>query len=102
MQFRPSVNLRAISRIFCARQAVLLIAIFIDIREAEATDFTIGAPQVIYTKSQRKSAGGSNWPDGSIGVASNGDGTYDFYAANGPKPTFTTGTLTNPGGSSKT
>ena len=81
---------------------VLLAAIFFgEVHSAHATPLTIGAPQLIYTKSQRKSAGGSNWPDGSIGVVANGNGTYDFYAANGPKPTFTTGTLTNPGGSAK-
>src|SRR3954471_13358359 len=61
----------------------------------QAQDFSIGGPETIFTKSQR-SSGGANWPDGNFGVVSNGDGTYDFYAANSSKTTLTTGTLTNP------
>jgi hypothetical protein len=80
---------------------VFLLAAFLEVREVHGGSISIGAPEVIYSKSQRKSAGGSNWPDGSIGVVSNGNGTYDFYAANGPKPTLTTGTLTNPGSAAR-
>src|SRR6185295_14682040 len=57
----------------------------------------IGAAEVVYTKGQRKSGGGSAWPDGSFGVVSNGNGTYDFYGANSSKSVLTTGTLTDPG-----
>src|SRR3954466_9696926 len=70
----------------------LMLTSFHDVR---AQDFSIGGPETIFTKSQR-SSGGANWPDGNIGVVSNGDGTYDFYAANSSKTTLTTGTLTNP------
>jgi hypothetical protein len=63
-----------------------------------AQSFSIGGPEIIYTKGQR-SAGGANWPDGNFGVVSNGDGTYDFYAANSSKSTLTTGTLANPAAS---
>src|SRR3954452_6077755 len=63
-----------------------------------AQSFSIGAAETIYTKSQR-SSGGSSWPDGSFGVVSNGNGTYDFYAANSSKTTLTTGTLTDPAAS---
>jgi hypothetical protein len=63
-----------------------------------AQSFSIGASETIYTKSQR-SSGGSSWPDGSFGVVSNGNGTYDFYAANSSKTTLTTGTLTDPAAS---
>jgi hypothetical protein len=76
-------------------------ALALPLGDARGANLTVGGPELIYSKSQRKSAGGSNWPDGSIGIVSNGNGTYDFYAANGSKPTFTTGTLTNPGGASK-
>jgi hypothetical protein len=62
-----------------------------------AAEFSIGAPEVVYTNSQRKSGGGSNWPDGSFGVISNGNGTYDFYGANSSNSVLTTGTLTDPG-----
>lgn len=65
-----------------------------------AIDISVGPPQTIYTTSQRR-AGGAAWPDGSIGVISNGNGTYDFYAANSSKITLTTGTLGNPAGSKK-
>lgn len=68
---------------------------------AAAIDFNIGAPQVIYSNSQRKSAGGANWPDGSLGAVANGNGTYDFYGANASSPVVTTGTLNTPGASKR-
>jgi hypothetical protein len=60
-----------------------------------AIDISIGSPQIIYTKSQRK-AGGTAWPDGSFGVVSRGNDEYDFYAANKSTSTLTTGPLSNP------
>ncbi len=84
----------------CATPLILLAGAFLGLEPIWAIDFTIGAPEIVYTKSQRK-AGGSNWPDGNLGVISNGDGTYDFYGANGTKPVMTTGTLLNPAISKK-
>src|SRR5690349_12177612 len=81
----------------CTRAAAFLVLIFIAIDAASAVDFSIGAAEVVYTKSQRKSGGGSNWPDGSFGVIANGNGTYDFYGPNSSKTVLTTGTLNNPG-----
>jgi hypothetical protein len=57
--------------------------------------FSIGAKDTVYTSSQRKKKA-KYWPDGNFGVLSNGDGTYDFYAANSSKIKVTTGTLDNP------
>ncbi|MCI0332618.1 MAG: hypothetical protein L0228_05285 [Planctomycetes bacterium] len=81
--------------------AVVLAAVLIEVGAARAIDFTIGAPEVIYTKSQRKSRGGSYWPDGNLGVVGNGNGTFDFYGANASKSVLTTGTLTDPGASKR-
>lgn len=86
---------------YLARLAFLIAVIVIGSGTVHAATFSIGAPEIIYTKSQRSSGGGSAWPDGNLGVISNGDGTYDFYGANGSKPVLTTGTLTKPGGSKK-
>src|SRR4051794_27427281 len=94
-QNRMGVQCRSALTYF-VKFAVLLAAAFIEIDAARAIDFSIGAPQVIYSNSQRKSGGGANWPDGNLGVVANGDGTYDFYAANASNPVMTTGTLTNP------
>jgi hypothetical protein len=79
----------------CTKPTALVAFLFIGEGALEAANITIGAPEIIFTKSQRK-AGGSSWPDGNLGVVSNGDGTYDFYGANSSKTTLTTGTLTNP------
>ncbi len=57
--------------------------------------FSVGAKETVYTSSQRKKKGKS-WPDGNFGVVSNGDGTYDFYAANSSKIKVTRGTLDDP------
>ena len=46
---------------------VLLAAAFIAVVDVRAVDFSIGGPEVIYTKSQRKSAP-VLWPDGNLGV----------------------------------
>jgi hypothetical protein len=78
--------------------SVLIGLTFLPSGPARGQGFSIGGPEVIYTKGQR-SAGGANWPDGNFGVVSNGNGTYDFYAANSSKTTLTTGTLSNPAGS---
>ena len=79
------------------RAAAVFIAICVAAGTASAAEFSIGAAEVVYTKSQRKSGGGSSWPDGSFGVVSNGNGTYDFYGANSSKSVLTTGTLNDPG-----
>jgi hypothetical protein len=85
-----------------ARCLVLLLVVVVT-NETVAGPFTfsVGNKEVIYTSSKRKSKGGSNWPDGNIGIAPLGNGKYDFYAANGTKPVRTTGTLTDPGTSKK-
>lgn len=57
--------------------------------------FSVGQKEVVYSASKRKSKA-SSWPDGNFGVLSNGDGTYDFYAANTSKIKVTNGTLTDP------
>lgn len=58
--------------------------------------FSVGAKETILTSSKRKSKGLGSWVDGSLGVVNNGNGTYDFYGANGTKPVRTTGTLADP------
>jgi hypothetical protein len=97
---RPGSPYYSIVR-YCAKSAVLLAAILFGLDAVGAATISIGAPEIIFTKSQRKSAGGSNWPDGNLGVVANGDGTYDFYGANASKSVLTTGTLTDPGVSKK-
>jgi hypothetical protein len=62
--------------------------------------FSVGAKQIIYSASKRRSKGAA-WPDGNFGVLSNGDGTYDFYAANSSKIKLTVGTLDNPAANKK-
>jgi hypothetical protein len=81
----------------CTKPAALLTAFLIVVDAASAATFTIGAAETVYTKKQRSSAGGSAWPDGSLGAIYNGDGTYDFYGANSSKVAYTTGTLNDPG-----
>jgi hypothetical protein len=74
--------------------AIALSFISIDCLRAESI-FSIGAKETVYSSSQRKKKGKA-WPDGNFGVLSNGDGTYDFYAANSSKIKITSGTLTDP------
>ena len=57
--------------------------------------FEVGAKETVYSASKRKSKAAS-WPDGNFGVLSNGDGTYDFYAANSSKIKVSSGPLTDP------
>ena len=57
--------------------------------------FSVGAKETVYSASKRKSKAAS-WPDGNFGVLSNGDGTYDFYAANSSKIKVSSGPLTDP------
>ena len=64
------------------------------IGSVSAAPMSIGPKQIVYTASQPKKLG--SWPDGNFGVISNGDGTYDFYAANSSKSQLVTGTLDNP------
>lgn len=79
--------------------AFLIVVSTVAVESARGADFSIGPAEVVYSKSQRSSGGGSSWPDGNIGVVANGDGTYDFYAPNSSKPALTTGTLDDPGAS---
>jgi hypothetical protein len=66
---------------------------------SKAATFSVGAIETIYKPSQPKSLG--SWPDGNFGVISNGDGTYDFYAANSSTSQLVTGTLEDPAQSKK-
>ncbi len=71
------------------------------IERVQATPiFSVGDKEVVYSASKRKKKG-SSWPDGNFGVLSNGDGTYDFYAANSSKIKVTTGTLDDPAAKKK-
>jgi hypothetical protein len=97
MTFHRLFSVPHVVALRCIKSIVLFAVIFVEIESARAIDFSIGAPEIVYTNSQRKSGGGSYWPDGNLGVVSNGDGTYDFYAANSSKIELTTGTLLNPG-----
>ena len=74
--------------------AVTLSCVGIECVQAEPI-FSVGDKETMYTSSQRKKKAAS-WPDGNFGVISNGDGTYDFYAANSSKIKVTTGTLDDP------
>jgi hypothetical protein len=79
----------------------LFALIFVAHDSARAINMTVGAEQVIYTRATLKKKSLNTWPDGSFGVLSNGNGTYNFYGANGGVPTMTTGTLLDPGHSKK-
>lgn len=84
----------------CVRYLIVVATLTATAKSASAIDISVGSPQIIYTKSQRK-AGGAAWPDGSFGVVSRGNGAYDFYAANSTRITLTTGTLSNPAGTKR-
>jgi len=60
---------------------------------AASLSYAVGAPEVLYKASKRRSAGLNYWMDGSLGIVPLGNGQYDFYAANSTKPVRTTGTL---------
>jgi hypothetical protein len=76
--------------------AATLILSFLGVESLRAESiFSIGAKETVYSASKRKGKAAS-WPDGNFGVLSNGDGTYDFYAANSSKIKVTTGTLEDP------
>jgi hypothetical protein len=85
---------RHFSRAIAAKLLLLAFA-----ASAWSAPISIGPKEVIYKASQPKSLG--SWPDGNMGVISNGDGTYDFYAANGSSPQLVTGTLEDPAQSKK-
>jgi len=91
-------NLSALAQYRCVRRALALAAILacsgIESVFAEPI-FSVGAKETVYSSSKRKGKG-SSWPDGNFGVLSNGDGTYDFYAANSSKIKVTMGTLDDP------
>jgi hypothetical protein len=74
--------------------AVLTVVLLCFQRGSAAPIFTVGARETIYKASQPKNF--KYWPDGNFGVISNGDGTYDFYAANSSSSALVTGTLENP------
>jgi hypothetical protein len=77
--------------------ALVTTLALLSVAPASATSiFSVGAKETLLTASQRKSRGLNNWVDGSLGVVYNGNGTYDFYGANGTKPVRTTGTLSDP------
>ncbi|MCC7475528.1 MAG: hypothetical protein IT425_09045 [Pirellulales bacterium] len=83
-------------RTFPARaMALSLLVMAVVAGNLRAATFLVGHAETIYTKSQRSNAGGSIWPDGSIGAVANSNGTIDFYAANSSKSVKTTGTLSN-------
>ncbi|HEY4234854.1 MAG TPA: hypothetical protein VGM76_15585 [Lacipirellulaceae bacterium] len=102
MNFRFVVPSQFGVAVFFGKSFLLITALCLSVESAKALDFSVGAKQVIYTKSQRSKKGLASWPDGSLGVVANGNGTYDFYGANSTKPTWTTGTLTDPAQSKKT
>jgi hypothetical protein len=78
-----------------ALAAIIAVSILgVDSLRAEPI-FSVGAKDTVYTSSQRKKKA-KYWPDGNFGVISNGDGTYDFYAANSSKIKLTSGTLDDP------
>ncbi|MEX2092157.1 MAG: PEP-CTERM sorting domain-containing protein [Pirellulales bacterium] len=79
---------------FAVAAALALSFLGVECLRAEPI-FSVGAKETIYSASKRKSKAAS-WPDGNFGVLSNGDGTYDFYAANSSKIKVTTGTLNDP------
>jgi hypothetical protein len=70
-------------------------------KSAQAIDISVGPTEVIYTAKKRKSKGLSVWPDGNFGVVANGQGGYEFYAANSTKSVKSTGTLIDPSQSKK-
>ena len=92
---------RIASAVSFGRPVVLIALMLAVIDGAQAVQISVGNREVIYTSSQRKSKSLSTWPDGNLGVVSNGLGGYEFYGANGSKPVKTTGTLTDPGKSKK-
>lgn len=78
-----------------AATIAMLTLIFAGIKSVNAEPvFSVGAKETIYKSSQPKGLG--SWPDGNFGVISNGNGTYDFYAANSSTAQLVTGTLENP------
>ncbi len=95
------VPIRFVVNLSFAKIFLLSAIIAASANSAQAVYFTVGSKETIYTKSQRTSRSLSTWPDGNMGIVSNGNGTFDFYGANGGKPVKTTGTLTDPGKSKK-
>jgi hypothetical protein len=87
-----TLPVRFVRYAFAALIAVPLIGV--DSLRADPI-FSIGAKETVYSASKRKSKAAS-WPDGNFGVLSNGDGTYDFYAANSSKIKVSSGPLTDP------
>lgn len=101
MTFQLSAFSR-IAKCFTVRSLVVLVLFTSTLVECvSAVDLSVGGAELIYSKSKRSSKGGQYWPDGNFGVVPLGNGLYDFYGANGPKPVKTTGTLTDPGAKKK-
>lgn len=59
-------------------------------------EVTVGARETVCTAAQRTALGLNWFPDGNLGVVSNGNGSYQFYAANGSSPALISGTLSAP------
>jgi len=97
MTFRLLAFSRIAERFTIRSLMVLILLTFTLVECVSAVDLSVGGAELIYSKSKRSSKGGQYWPDGNFGVVPLGNGLYDFYAANGPKPVKTTGTLTDPG-----
>lgn len=91
-----SIQSVALSRFVCFAFAAFVAVplIGVDVLHADPI-LGIGAKETVYSASKRKSKAAS-WPDGNFGVLSNGDGTYDFYAANSSKIKVSSGPLTDP------
>jgi hypothetical protein len=87
---------RVVVRSRLCRAAVCAALVLNTVGIAAAVDFSVGAKEIIYTSKQRKSKKLKTWPDGSLGVVSNNNGTYEFYGANGKAKVKTTGTLQDP------
>jgi hypothetical protein len=88
-----SIRLQMVPRRFAKIIAASALSLAL-VGSVSAAPMSIGPKQIVYTASQPKKLG--SWPDGNFGVISNGDGTYDFYAANSSKSKLVTGTLDNP------
>jgi hypothetical protein len=87
---------RFVAAVSLGKSVMLVALMFLTLDSAQALDLAVGPKQVIYTKSQRSSKGLGTWPDGNLGVVSNGKGGYEFYGPNGSSPVKTTGSLTDP------
>lgn len=63
---------------------------------AATPPIAVGARETIYTATQRTALGLNGFPDGNLGVVTNGNGNYQIYAANGSTSAMILGTLAAP------